>query len=225
MITFETILNRHSVRAYLDKGLSLETIQALEEKIEACNKAAKLHFQLVTNEKTAFNGILARYGKFSNVSNYIVLVGKKGNLIKQDIGYYGEELALFAQSLGLNTCWVAMSYSSHCVKKYITLEEDEAIYSVLALGYGKTQGSTRKSKTIEDLSVVDSEMPSWFIEGMKAVQLAPSALNKQPVRFYLKGQEVKAKALGGGYSQIDLGIAKYHFEIIASKENFVWKEE
>lgn len=225
MITFETILNRHSVRAYLDKGLSLETIQALEEKIEACNKAAKLHFQLVTNEKTAFNGILARYGKFSNVSNYIVLVGKKGNLIKQDIGYYGEELALFAQSLGLNTCWVAMSYSSHCVKKYITLEEDEAIYSVLALGYGKTQGSTRKSKTIEDLSVVDSEMPSWFIEGMKAVQLAPSALNKQPVRFYLKGQEVKAEALGGGYSQIDLGIAKYHFEIIASKENFVWKEE
>lgn len=225
MITFETILNRHSVRAYLDKGLSLETIQALEEKIEACNKAAKLHFQLVTNEKTAFNGILARYGKFSNVSNYIVLVGKKGNLIKQDIGYYGEELALFAQSLGLNTCWVAMSYSSHCVKKYITLEEDEAIYSVLALGYGKTQGSTRKSKTIEDLSVVDSEMPSWFIEGMKAVQLAPSALNKQPVRFYLKGQEVKAKALGGGYSQIDLGIAKYHFEIIASKENFVWNEE
>lgn len=225
MITFETILNRHSVRAYLDKELSLETIQALEEKIEACNKAAKLHIQLVTNEKTAFNGLLARYGKFSNVSNYIVLVGKKRNLIKQDIGYYGEELALFAQSLGLNTCWVAMSYSSHCVKKYITLEEDEAIYSVLALGYGKTQGSTRKSKTIEDLSVVDSEMPSWFIEGMKAVQLAPSALNKQPVRFYLKGQEVKAKALGGGYSQIDLGIAKYHFEIIASKENFVWNEE
>lgn len=225
MITFETILNRHSVRAYLDKGLSLETIQALEEKIEACNKAAKLHFQLVTNEKTAFNGILARYGKFSNVSNYIVLVGKKRNLIKQDIGYYGEELALFAQSLGLNTCWVAMSYSSHCVKKYITLEEDEAIYSVLALGYGKTQGSTRKSKTIEDLSVVDAEMPSWFIEGMKAVQLAPSALNKQPVRFYLKGREVKAEALGGGYSQIDLGIAKFHFEIIASKENFVWNEE
>ena len=45
--------------------------------------------------------------------------------------------------------------------------------------------------------------------------------------FYTKiidsdGNTVMTKNLGGFYSGIDLGIVKYHFEIGAGKNNFIW---
>ncbi|WP_262498678.1 nitroreductase family protein [Segatella albensis] len=31
--------------------------------------------------------------------------------LNERAGYYGEQLVLLAQTLGLNTCWVGLSYS------------------------------------------------------------------------------------------------------------------
>ena len=54
--------------------------------------------------------MMAHYGKFAGVHNYIALVGPKGADLDEKSGYYGEKLVLLAQSLGLNTCWVAMTH-------------------------------------------------------------------------------------------------------------------
>ena len=54
----------------------------------------------------------------------------------------------------------------------------------------------------------------WFQKGMEAVCLAPTAMNQQKFFFELKDGTVTAKSLGGFYSKIDLGIAKYHFEVV-----------
>lgn len=43
--------------------------------------------------------------------NYIALIGKKSPNLEEACGYYGEKIVLRAQQLGLNTCWVAMTYS------------------------------------------------------------------------------------------------------------------
>ena len=47
-------------------------------------------------------------------------------------------------------------------------------------------------------------------------------MNQQKFVFTLNGNKVSAKAGLGFYSKIDLGIAKYHFEAGAGKENFTW---
>ena len=109
MTLLEAISARHSVRKYLDKEIPADIITALQDKIEECNKIGNLNIQLVMNETRAFTGMLS-YGQFSGVKNYFVMVGKKGDRLDERVGYYGEQLVLLAQSLGLNTCWVGLSY-------------------------------------------------------------------------------------------------------------------
>ena len=107
----EAIKARHSVRAYKEQPLTEDVVKALEEKIAELNRVGNLHMQLILNEPKAFQGTLAKYGKFRGVNNYIVVAGKKAEDLDERVGYYGEHLVLFAQTLGLNTCWVGLSYS------------------------------------------------------------------------------------------------------------------
>lgn len=211
---------RHSVRQYKNQPLRTETISALQTEIDECNKASSLHIQLVTNEPKAFDGFMAHYGKFSGVTNYIALIGKKSTILDEQCGYYGEQLVLKAQQLGLNTCWVAMTYSK--IKTAFTVEKGEKLCVVIALGYGETQGVPHKSKSASEVTATDRQPPEWFQNGVAAALLAPTAMNQQKFHFTLKGNKVSAKAGKGFYTKLDLGIVKYHFELGAGKENFAW---
>ena len=209
----EAMNARHSVRQYTDEPLASDVIAALKKEISACNGESGLHIQLVVNEPRAFDGFMAHYGKFFGVKNYIALVGKKGDNLKEKLGYYGERIAIKAQMLGLNTCWVAMSFSKGVTRKNCTIGKDEKLVCVLSLGYGKTQGVAHKSKTTADLCKTYGTIPDWFQAGIEAAMLAPTAMNQQKFLFTLSKDSVKATSLGGFYSKVDLGIVKYHFEI------------
>ncbi len=102
--------SRHSVRQYENRPIEESVLHELQKEIEDCNREGGLHIQLITNEPNAFGGFMAHYGKFYGVTNYIALIGKKGDKLEELCGYYGERLAIKAQMLGLNTCWVAMTY-------------------------------------------------------------------------------------------------------------------
>lgn len=220
MTITEAMSARHSVRQYRNEPLSAEAISALRVEIAACNRESGLHIQLVTDEPKAFDGFMARYGKFSGVSNYIALIGKKTPELDGKCGYYGERLVLKAQQMGLNTCWVAMTYSK--IKTAFEIRQGEKLCVVIALGYGETQGVPHKSKAIDEVSKTDGQMPDWFKSGVEAALLAPTAMNQQKFLFTLSGSRVSAKAGAGFYSKIDLGIARYHFEIGAGKDTFEW---
>ena len=107
----EAIEARHSVRAYTGQPLAADVVEVLGEKIRELNEKGHLHMQLIRDETKAFQGKLAKYGKFRGVNDYIVMAGHKADDLDERIGYYGEQLVLLAQTLGLNTCWVGLSYS------------------------------------------------------------------------------------------------------------------
>ena len=223
----EAIEARHSVRAYKDQPLTEEVAKRLEEEIAAVNQKGNLHVQLIQNEPKAFQGTLAKYGKFRNANNYMVMAGKRAEDLDERIGYYGEHLVLLAQTLGLNTCWVGLSYSK--VPGTYVLEEGEKIACYIALGYGETQGVGHKIKTVEQVSNASDATPSWFRKGVEVALLAPTAVNQQKFSFEYVGMsnnrhQVRAKKGFSmiGYTQMDLGIAKYHFEVGAGKVNFEW---
>ena len=222
----EAISARHSVRKYLDKVIPADIIAALQDKIAECNTVGNLSIQLVQNETKAFTGMLS-YGSFSGVKNYLVMVGKKAKDLDERVGYYGEQLVLLAQTLGLNTCWVGLSYRK--VPEAYNVGKDEKLACMIALGYGETQGVSHKVKSIEEVSNASDITPSWFKKGVEAALLAPTAVNQQKFSFEYVGMshnrhQVRAKKGFSmiGYTQMDLGIAKYHFEIGAGKENFDW---
>ena len=155
------------------------------------------------------------------------MAGKKSDDLDERVGYYGEHLVLLAQMLGLNTCWVGLSYSK--VPGTFVLANDEKIACYIALGYGETQGASHKVKTIEQVSNVSDITPSWFKRGVQAALYAPTAINQQKFYFeYVRVENNQHKVLAKkgfslvGYTHMDLGIAKCHFEIGAGKENFVW---
>lgn len=218
MESLTAIEKRHSVRRYIDKEIDNKILTELKAEIDECNKVSGLHIQLITNEPKAFDSIIAHYGRFKGVCNYIALVGKKGADFDEKSGYYGERIVLKAQMLGLNTCWVAVSFSKKAVRKAVDIEQDEVLGCVIALGYGETQGVARKSKPMEKLCKTDVQAPDWFIKGMEAAMLAPTAINQQKFLFTLSEGKVTAEATGGVYSKVDLGIVKYHFEIGSGKK-------
>lgn len=223
----EAIETRHSVRAYKNKPLAEEIVQKLEKKIAELNSKGQLHMQLIMNEPKAFQGTLAKYGKFRGVNNYIVVAGKKADDLDERVGYYGEHLVLFAQTIGLNTCWVGLSYSK--VHGTYILDEGEKIACYIAIGYGETQGVSHKIKTVGQVSNASDSTPLWFKKGVEAALLAPTAVNQQKFSFEyigIKDGNHKVLAKKGfsliGYTQMDMGIAKCHFEIGAGKDNFEW---
>lgn len=223
----EAIEARHSVRAYKDLPLSKEIVKLLEDELVKLNNEGQLHIQLICNEPKAFQGTMAKYGKFRNVNNYLVMAGKKAEDLDERIGYYGEHIVLLAQTLGLNTCWVGLSYSK--VPGTYVLDEGEKIACYIAIGYGETQGSGHKIKTVEQVSNASDITPSWFKKGVEAALLAPTAVNQQKFSFEHVGVKnnchlIRAKKGFSmiGYTKMDLGIAKYHFEIGAGEVNFEW---
>lgn len=124
-----------------------------------------------------------------------------------------EKNVLKCQELGLNTCWVAMTYG----KSKAEIRRGQKLLIIISLGYGETQGVPHKSKSIAELGQADQKT-EWFEKGMEAVSLAPTAVNQQKFYFELKNGIVTAKSLGGFYSKIDLGIVKYHFEAVTGHE-------
>lgn len=218
-IQMELIRKRHSVRQYLDKEIPDDTRKQLDAYTEEMNSKGNLHIQIFYDEPECFSSRRASYGKFENANNYIVMAGKKANDLDERCGYYGEMLVLKAQELGLNTCWVALTHGKS--KAVIAPDEKEVI--IISLGYGKTQGADRKSKSAVDVSNAASDSPEWFRNGVEAALLAPTAINQQKFKLERNGNTVSAKAgMVGPCLKIDLGIVKCHFEIGAGKDNFKW---
>lgn len=221
----EAIKVRHSVRQYKETAIEAEKIAQLQALIDQSNSEAGLHMQLVTNEPNAFSQGMAKYGKFSGISNYIAMVCKKGE--DTTLGYYGEQVVLLAQTLGLNTCWVGLTFSKQ--PDSYEVRDGEHLVCLVPVGYGANQGVQHpQKKTMDDVAVNQSgkPFPEWFIHGIEAALLAPTAVNQQKFEFVLHPDnrvEAKTKFSFIGYTRIDLGIAKYHFELAADKENFNWQ--
>ncbi len=220
MDLMEAIRARRSVRQYTDDFIDPSLVNELQTFINECNAASGLNIQFIVDEPDAFDGFLARYGWLSGVTDYLAMVGKKTKEAEEACGYYGEQIVLRAQQLGLNTCWVGGTYKKAKTDFYAA--EDEKLHLVIAIGYGKNQGIPRRSKGFDAVADARGGAPEWFRRGIEAALMAPTALNQQRFKFTLRGNVVTARAGRGAYTRIDLGIAKCHFEIAAGKENFVW---
>ena len=210
---------RHSVRRYLDKTIPADIRTELDTYASELNMTGNLHIQIIYDEAECFSSALAHYGRFENCSNYIVMAGKKADDLEEHCGYYGQLLVLKAQVLGLNTCWAALTHG----KSKAVLKKDEKEVIIIALGYGKTQGSPHRSKSPSEVSDITGDSPEWYKEGIQAALMAPTAVNQQKFRFTRNGNEVTVRpGKIGSCLKIDLGIVKCHFELGAGKENFEW---
>ena len=215
----EAMVSRHTVRKYLDKPLSAEVVSRLEEVIARENDELGLEMCLMRNDTSPF-GPLLRAVLAKGVQNYVVLAGEDAPDLDERLGYASGEVMLQAQMLGLNSWWIGGTYNRTLTAR--AAQTASKVVGIVAVGYGATQGRPHRSKTAAQVSAYDGAAPAWFVRGVEAALLAPTAINLQ--RFFIRGagDEVSATYREGAFSGCDLGLVKYHFELGAGTENFHW---
>lgn len=211
----EAIRARHSVRAYEDKAISPDLIEKLKERIGELNKEGDLHLQLLEDAGKAYSRLMTRFMGLDSAPSVIVCVGKDDATLEERVGYFGEKLVLYAQQLGLNTCWTGTFNKK---TEGIVTDEGERMVIFIAIGYGSNQGKPHKCRPLSQIVSGKEEHPEWFDKGVELAQLAPTAVNQQKYRICLNDDDsVEFKDLGGAFSKVDLGIVRYHFEVGSGK--------
>ena len=216
MQIIDTIPLRHSVRRFLDKPIHEAKAAQLQYVIDGCNRDFGTHIQLIWEDGEVF----AKKKQFSHAVNYIALVASKNADLQETLGYCGQMLVLKAQAIGLNTCWAAATYRKSKVKA--TIGKGEKLYAVIALGYGENPGKLHKERPMKKRMRSAEPIPDWFLDGMDAAMLAPTALHRQSFVFILENENRVRLKSKGVCKKLNAGILKYHFELGAGKENFQW---
>ena len=159
---------------------------------------------------------------------------------EEAFGYAFEKVVLFAESKGLGTTWIGGTMDRKAFEQAIGLAPDEVMPCVSPLGVPAEKMSVKETLMRKAVKA-DSRMPlsdliydggfgtvlkpdryGDLTDAFEMVRWSPSAVNKQPWRLILDGNDVhfyekKAKgyvdATGWDMQKIDLGIALCHFEI------------
>ncbi len=230
------IFERKSVRTFTPEPLGVEVRNHLHAEItqivtlEACIK-----FQLIENDPSPFSSFKASYGVFKNASNYIAcVIDTSFPNAMQKAGYYAQQIVLYATSLGLGTCFVSGTYDRAKIKAQF--RPDWYMPFIIVVGNPSEEKPSMmarliKSSIAKKFDAKDVLAPTAipfdevavkypkFIEGLKGVAYAPSAMNRHPVRVEI--QEVEGAPVVKAFTekdseinQINLGIALYNWEKI-----------
>ena len=211
MNDIEAIFARHSVRNYKPDRIEEDKVKLLRERIEELTKEGTLHLQLIEDAGATYNRLLNRAMGLGSAPSVIACVGKESDDLDERVGYYGEQLVLYAQKLGLNTCWTGTFSRKNTAAE---IGDGERLVICIAIGYGKDQGKQHKSKNIEQVCECEGERPDWFVLGVEMALLAPTAINQQ--KFVIKlNQDGKVEFINkdGALGLVDIGIVKCHYEI------------
>ena len=209
MDAIDVIKQRRSVRVYNDAAIEPAKRRLLREYIAQCNSESDLNMQIVFDEASCLNSLPSRYTDFSGATNYIACIGKNSEDLFEKTGFYGEQIVLYAQSIGLNTCWVGSTFIRSLCN--VDTKRGEKLVCIISIGYGDERSPQRRSHSISQISNCTEASPQWFRSGIEAALLAPASVKEPDVFFTLKGEEVECHCSKGQFAKVDLGIAKCHF--------------
>lgn len=243
----ELLRKRHSVRNYTTAPLGERVVNALRAEITMTNThEAGLKFQLFFNEGSPFAGLTKSYGFFKGVSNYLAaVVDPAFPDAEERAGFFAEQFVMKCVSLGLGTCFVSGTYSRDDVR--CQMRAGEKLLFLVAFGIPSEEKAPvvsrlmagfihRKQKSPRDFFSGDESVYKealglypWLNDALEAVALAPSAVNRQPVRISLQknsdGSSPQLIAFVENPDEstlIDLGIAKYNFNAIHPEGIWEW---
>ena len=228
------ISSRHSVRTFTDHPVERRALAALRGFCEAL-PAREVARIVVLDEvpSSLFTGVLiGSYGRVIGAQSAFLVVGDLRNPVVQvSMGYLGEAVVLQAVSTGLGTCWIAGSFKRGVAAGLAELDSNERVFAISPLGYPKQRprrgerllkaavGAHRR-RPINEIGpgLEAGDWPDWAAEGVRLARIAPSAANRQPWKFDLRGDSVTVsvveKGVEGSISRLlDIGIAMLHFEV------------
>lgn len=157
--------------------------------------------------------------------------------IQEKVGYLGEGIILEATAMGLATCWVGGFFRPKVAASIIGTNENERVLAVTPIGHAVKDFSTQeriitgfarshRRKPLAELvsGLEQAEWPHWIKSAIESAALAPSAINRQPWRFYVEPDSITVSVYRSKYrsnleygisKRLDCGIAMLHIQVAA----------
>lgn len=237
----QLIVKRKSTRTFSGNKLTDEQIYDIKRFMGSPDNKKGIfgfiRFELLENKN---NSVFGAYGDIVGASYYIAVITKNNKNALIDAGYAFERLILFAENMGLNTCWLAAtSFDRNEAELRVNLADDEIIAAISPIGKKATQPSERERIERErlgsdgrlsfDTLFADASTGGIIIdkqerESLEAVRITPSALNNQPWRvvvdngvahFYVIRRFILP--LNYDFQMLDLGAAVFHYCTVSNK--------
>ena len=216
VIDKESLLNilekRHAVRRFSSIPLDNDERERIYYLLKDLNEGKKVRMEAFVDEPDAFDCPSAKFMRFKNANNYIAFfVPKDSDEALVEAGEVGALVSLSLLLMGLGSCFVAGTFSRK--KSHAQPKDGEKLPFVLAFGRGG--GKPHNAKAFSKLSKDYENGPEWFKKGIESIALAPSSINRFPYVFSLENGEAVGVPYGDSLSLIDLGIAKFYFDLSA----------
>lgn len=250
----KTVKSRRSVRTYKDLPISSETLAKFESYIGTLSNpfGASVTFRMLESNTAVNKDKLGTYGMITGAKKFFGASVKQSESALQGMGYEFEKLILYAESLGLGTCWLGGTFNRSEFAKAMSVNENDLFPAISPLGYATVKKSVKESLVRKSIkadqrkpwdmlffnqsfaSPLTAEIAGAYAFPLEMTRLAPSASNKQPWRIVKDGDkyhfyEEKAPGysdrLGFDVQRIDLGISACHFHLAAIEKDLPGKFE
>ena len=243
----QVIAKRKSVRTFEDRPLSTEDRHALADMLESKGNpfGVPVEFRFLDAEKHGLKSpalVGERY--------YVAAKVKRAENFEIAFGYEFERFCLEAAAAGLGTVMLAASLNREAFEQAMQVGNDEVMPVASPVGYPAKKRSMRERAMRKAIGADDRlafgelffagsfdspllpDDAGGLLAALEAVQLAPSAANKQPWRLVVDGSKVhfyeqrtvKESPLGD-VQKVDMGIALVHFDLVARESGFVTRFE
>lgn len=242
----EAIKQRTSIRNYEKKSLSAKDLEHVMAILKQANQKKgplghQARFFYTENQRDNSK----QYGTYGFIKNPPAFIGGVITNTKEamvDFGYLFEEIILHLTALGLGTVWLGGTFKRS--EFDVKMNDTEIIAAISPVGYPK--GRSLREKAIRSFTKADKRLDfnELFFDGeemkpisddhpfykhLKAVQIGPSASNKQPWRvildnntchFYLKRTVGYGNQLDLDIQAIDIGIALAHMNLTLNEDHY-----
>lgn len=233
---FDAIKNRRSRRSFDSRDISLDLFERLNTFCNEFKPFENVRAVISTEYvDMVFKGAIAHYGKIKGAPAFVAFIGNTEDPnVQEKVGYFGEGIILEATYLGIGSCWVGGFFKPEVVASVIGLRKGEKVFAITPLGYPRNEfsleekfmtgfGMTHKRKPLSELvsGLEQSKWPQWIRVALESARLAPSAVNRQPWRFYVEPEKITISVdnLKDTYKipkRLDCGISMLHVEVGAS---------
>jgi nitroreductase len=225
---------RRSSRTYdKSKTIATEVKNKLHEACSGFRPYGSVRVEFISEPPDdVFANALGFYGNIKGAPAFFAFVGDMSDPnVQEKMGYTGEAAVLEATSLGLGTCWVALTYNAKAVKSLVKLGSNEKLICVSPVGYTTESwsfeekalrgfGANHQRKPLQSMAggLAEPGWPDWAKAAAEAARLAPSAMNRQPWSFHIEKDSITIAVKNQGIEfnvakRLDCGIAMLHIEL------------
>lgn len=237
----EIICKRKSVRTFNGQPLGEEDMQKLRDYVATIDNPFGIDIEfrfLDAKEHDLTSPVIV------GTDCYVAAKVERAPLFEIAFGYTFEKFCLYALSLGVGTVMLAGTFSRKTFEQAMELKGNEVMPLASPIGYPSDKRSLRERLMCKAISAdkrlefetlffdgsfdssLTPERAGKFREAFEMLRLAPSAVNKQPWRAVVSGNNVHfyenhSKGLEnelGDIQKLDMGIALAHFDLTLKEE-------